>query len=289
MNETQADHHPLSNTTRATLRRVVSLTLSSLALASLTLGCATTTQAASPLSIKNSCSVPIWVQTQPNANMPPLSDGIVKLAPNASHSYNITGNWAGRFWPKTKCDQNGNNCATGQSAPPCPTGGCQPPADTKVEFNFDDPGTNQSWYDISLVDGYSLPVEIVPRGVSSGSCVKTDCAVSFGACPQNETSVGDLRIQQGGATVGCFSPCKKWNWPTPLGLGKPETQQPGLMLCCPTPPVSPTRCSAGPVATSQYVTMVHNNCPSAYSYAYDDDAGLHACPLNTGFDVTFCP
>lgn len=51
----------------------------------------------------------------------------------------------------------------GQSDPPCPSGGCQPPADTKVEFFF--PPINngeQVWYDVSLVDGYSLSAKIVP-------------------------------------------------------------------------------------------------------------------------------
>jgi hypothetical protein len=44
--------------------------------------------------------------------------------------------------------------------------GCQPPADTKVEFYFpSQPPHEDSWYDISLVDGYSLPMKIVPRGI----------------------------------------------------------------------------------------------------------------------------
>lgn len=30
-------------------------------------------------------------------------------------------------------------------------------------------------------------------------------------------------------------------------------------------------------------------CPTAYSYAYDDTAGLHACPSEVSFEVVFCP
>ena len=74
--------------------------------------------------------------------------------------------WAGRFWPKINCEESGDECEFGQSSPPCPAQGCQPPADTKVEFYFpSQPPTEDSWYDISLVDGYSLPMRIVPRGV----------------------------------------------------------------------------------------------------------------------------
>ena len=89
--------------------------------------------------------------------------------------------WAGRFWPKTGCDGTGYNCEFGDSVPPCPVGGCHPPADTKVEFNFpSQPPSQDSWYDISLVDGYSLPMRIVPRGLNEGSCVSTTCSMSLG-------------------------------------------------------------------------------------------------------------
>jgi hypothetical protein len=40
--------------------------------------------------------------------------------------------------------------------------------------------------DISLVDGYTLPIKIVPRGINSGSCVQTNCAVSLDAYSSNE-------------------------------------------------------------------------------------------------------
>ena len=40
-------------------------------------------------------------------------------------------------------------------------------------------------------------------------------------CPKNENEVGDLRVTKNGKTVACLSPCKKWNYPPPYGLGKP--------------------------------------------------------------------
>ncbi len=49
-------------------------------------------------------------------------------------------------------------------------------------------------------------------------------------------------------------------------------------MCCPTPPISPQQCRSGPVINTQYVQSIHRNCPTAYSYAYDDEAGLHNCP-----------
>lgn len=112
----------------------------------------------------NRCTYPIWINPFPSNNGPQLTNGIPRMEPNARLTLNIPDSgWAGRFWPKTECDGNGQNCAVGQSVAPCPSNGCQPPADTKVEFFYppkNDP--NAVWYDISLVDGYSLPMEIIP-------------------------------------------------------------------------------------------------------------------------------
>lgn len=217
----------------------------------------------------------------------------------------------GRFWPKTGCDGGGQNCETGQSVSPCGRNGCDPPAETKVEFFFPPAGDrNNVWYDISLVDGYSLPVQIVPS-VQQGSCVTTRCALSLNSCPTNENNVGDLRVIKNGRTVQCLAPCKsewnqlslrnlilqsfiyfsvkEWNYPAPFGLNRPESVYPGVQLCCPTPPIWPDQCRAGIVVQTQYVKLVHRDCPTAYAYAYDDDAGLHNCPNGVNFKVTFCP
>ena len=34
---------------------------------------------------------------------------------------------------------------------------------------------------------------------------------------------------------------------------------------------------------------LRRGCPTAYSYAYDDQAGLHSCSTPMSFDVTLCP
>jgi len=213
----------------------------------------------------------------------------MRLDNGATGAYQIpNGGWGGRFWPKTGCDGSGHNCEVGQSMPPCLPTGCDPPAETKVEFFFDPSGAGATWYDISLVDGYSLAAEIVPS-VQEGSCITTKCAMSLDACPTGENHVGDLRVQKNGRTVQCLAPCKKWNFPPPFGLGQPENIDPGLHLCCPTPPIYPEECRTNIVVSTQYVNLVHRDCPTAYSYSYDDEAGLHVCPNEVNFQVTFCP
>jgi hypothetical protein len=241
--------------------------------------------AAVDITVTNRCSQPIWVQTDGN---PTLPGGIPRVNPGVTYTFAIpSSGWvSGRMWPKTGCDDSGNNCNFGQSSPPCPAGGCHPPADTKVEFTIFPDG--QSWYDVSLVDGYSLPARIVPR-IQGGSCVSTDCNLDLNACPQNEGfGLGDLRVNRNGQLVACLSPCKKWNYPPPYGLAQDELLSPGVWMCCPTPPIWSPECNAGPVVQTQYVNLVRRVCPTAYSFAYDDEAGLHHCTSNTSFDVTFC-
>jgi hypothetical protein len=241
------------------------------------------------IEFENRCGYDIWVNPLTNAQGPPLPGGIRRLRNYERYSYQIPdGGWGGRFWPKSGCDDSGQMCEVGQSVDPCNPGGCDPPAETKVEFFFPpvgDPG--DIWYDVSLVDGYSLPAEIIPS-VQIGSCVTTDCHISLAACPINENYVGDLRLVRNGRTIKCLAPCKRWNYPHPYGLGMDELIHPGVMLCCPTPPIWPEECRAGLVVNTQYVQLVHRDCPTAYAYSYDDEAGLHNCPNNTTFKVTFC-
>jgi len=242
------------------------------------------------ITFTNRCGADVWVSPLTNAQGPMLPGGIQRLGNGATYAYQIPDSgWGGRFWPKQGCDGSGHNCEVGQSTDPCLPTGCDPPAETKVEFFFpptSDP--NDVWYDVSLVDGYSLPAEIIPDR-SGGACVPTNCAVSLDACPTNENEVGDLRVIKNGRTVACLAPCKKWNYPPPFGHGRPEDTSPGLWLCCPTPPIDPLACRGNIVVNTQYVNLVHRTCPSAYSYSYDDEAGLHNCPTATNFRVTFCP
>jgi len=129
-----------------------------------------TADAARTINFKNSCPQTLWVSPLTNADGPPPAEGIVQLTSGASGVYTIPdAGWGGRFWPKSGCDGSGHNCEVGQSMPPCLPNGCDPPAETKVEFFFPAASdtAGQVWYDISLVDGYSLPAQIIPSVIVS--------------------------------------------------------------------------------------------------------------------------
>jgi len=87
--------------------------------------------------------------------------------------------------------------------------------------------------------------------------------------------------------VSCLSPCMKETFPSPYGFGKNVNGPGGKEMCCPGNNVQ--GCRSGPVVNTQFVQMIHQKCPTAYSYAYDDVNGNHNCPTQTGFDVEFCP
>lgn len=244
------------------------------------------------LTVANECTAPIWLVLQPNRGGSSLAAEPVRLAPATKQAFGIADRgWAGRLWAKTGCDAAGRNCQAGEAVEPCPANGCQPPADTKVEIFFpDNSGPDRAFYDVSLVDGYSLPVAVVPNGAATGRCQPIRCEPSLADCPAEEIAgLGDLRVRSGDITVQCLSPSKRWNWPTPLGLGRPEQEPLGLAVCCPTPPVSARDCREGVISRTHFLHTVRRGCPGAYAFAYDDDVGLHNCQAHTSFTVRFCP
>ena len=103
---------------------------------------------------------------------------------------------------------------------------------------------------MSLVDGYNLPMLVVPQSTSTGgansTCISTGCVVDLnGACPS------ELKVtESSGEGVACRSAC--------AAFGAPE-------YCCTGAHSSTATC--GPTRYSQ---MFKSACPTAYSYAYDD-------------------
>ncbi len=156
---------------------------------------------------------------------------------------------------------------------------------------------------MSQVDGWTLPYRVDVVGDCPQAPSTIDCSqLSLDACPESE----DLGLSSGpeslrlldrsapkgeGRAVGCYAPCAKLTY-SQWGQGHaytPESKQ-ARHYCCPTPPIEPDQCSAGPVIRTQYVQAVHRLCPSVYAYAYDDGVGLAQCPAGTRYDVTFyCP
>lgn len=294
----------------------------------------------SRLRVVNGCNKePIWVAHMAQNDNGPNGQN-VRLEPGKHFDFSTPDGLAGtRYWPKMRCDPEGNNCVIGESGGPgeiCNSeSGCAPPVDTKFEASFNANG--EDWVDISLVDGYTLPFKFEMRGggCSAGFgnrsdftlpgywgqyCDDTtgkhyyvdhstgerfedppkiiDCSkLALDQCPRAENmgtwSAADLNVIKPGDTgesVGCYSPCSKLifdHWGNTFGQGKPASDSKVAPYCCPTPPMSPQTCQAGPVRHTQFVQNMHKMCPGVYGYAYDDGMGLLRCSPQTKYIVTF--
>ncbi|KHN45930.1 Thaumatin-like protein 1 [Glycine soja] len=146
----------------------------------------------------------------------------------------------------------------------CSGNGAAPPA-TLAEFTLDGAG-GLNFFDVSLVDGYNVPMLVAPQGGSGDNCTSTGCAGDLnGACPS------ELRVTSvdGKQSVACKSACE--------AFGSPQ-------YCCSGAYGSPTTCKPSP-----YSQIFKNACPRAYSYAYDDKTSTFTCASAAAYTITFCP
>jgi hypothetical protein len=161
-----------------------------------------------------------------------------------------------------------------------------------------------TWWNASAVDGYTLPYTITTSGGDGRkACSPVDCSgLTVAGCPTDDNlSTGgkypqfakQSEVVKGASPMwaGCFSTCSKLTYPTYGGDGVQPPQDPkAQMYCCPTPPITPPVCSAGPVVKTKYVQAVHAMCKNTvYGYAYDDTVGLRTCSSDTTFTMTFGP
>ncbi|URE04854.1 thaumatin-like protein [Musa troglodytarum] len=227
---------------------------------------------AATFTITNNCDYTVWPGVLSSAGTVALSTTGFQLQKGESRSLDAPAAWSGRFWGRTRCatDSSGRfSCGTGDCGSggvECSGGGAAPPA-TLAEFTLDGSG-GMDFYDVSLVDGYNLPMLVVPQGGSGGSCSSTGCLVDLnGLCPSDLKVV--LSTSDGGSeSVACKSACE--------AFGSPQ-------YCCSGDFGNPNTCKP-----SSYSRFFKNACPRAYSYAYDDATSTFTC-ASANYLISFCP
>lgn len=224
-------------------------------------------------TIINQCTYTVWPGILSGAGTPPLSPTGFILQPGESTAISVPTSWSGRLWGRTLCSTDPATgkfvCATGDCGSgtlECSGAGAVPPA-TLAEFtlNADD---GLDFYDVSLVDGYNLPMFVSPQGgTGAGNCLITGCSVDLnGNCPLKLRKTGGG--SNGSTCVACKSAC--------VAFGDPQ-------YCCSGAYSSPDKCK--PTSYSEYFK---SSCPRAYSYAYDDGSSTFTC-ASADYLVTFCP
>ncbi|KAJ3681509.1 hypothetical protein LUZ60_015998 [Juncus effusus] len=222
---------------------------------------AKSSEGARVFTIINECKTTIWPGVTPGDN---FDGGGFELKPGQSLVFNAPVGWSGRIWGRTGCsfDKSGNgSCETGAcgSALQCTASGATPA--TLAEFTL----ASLDFYDVSLVDGFNLPMVVTPvnaNNTGGGNCSVAGCDGDLrNNCPK------ELAIKVNGNTVACRSACDVF-----------DTDQ----YCC--------RGLYGNAATCQptyYSKLFKDACPGAYSYAYDDPTSIFKCP-GADYIITFC-
>ncbi|XP_038990666.1 thaumatin-like protein 1b [Hibiscus syriacus] len=220
----------------------------------------------SVFAFKNNCPYTVWPGTLAGAG-PQLSLTGFELASQASSTLNVPQPWSGRFWGRTNCNISDGKfqCATadcGSGEITCNGAGAIPPA-SLIEFTLA-PNNGNDFYDVSLVDGFNLPVSVTPQG-GSWNCNATGCAFDI-----NAVCLSELQVKGwGGDVIACKSACLAFNQP---------------QYCCTGAYSLPTTCQ-----TTEYSQFFKSKCPKAYSYAYDDKTSTFTCTGGTNYLITFCP
>ncbi|KAM7251668.1 hypothetical protein ACFE04_023551 [Oxalis oulophora] len=221
-------------------------------------------------SIMNKCSYTVWPGILSGAGTAPLSSTGFTLQSGESSSISVPPAWSGRLWGRTLCSTdpttNKFTCLSadcGSSTLECSGAGATPPA-TLAEFTLNGDG-GLDFYDVSLVDGYNLPMLVTPQG-GAGNCSATGCVVDLNlACPA-ELKVND---ELSASAVACKSACE--------AFGDPQ-------YCCSGAYATPDTCKP-----SAYSELFKSACPKAYSYAYDDGTSTFTCASGADYLITFCP
>lgn len=176
-------------------------------------------QSTATITINNYCSETVWVAAVPGITSGTITGGSDpgaistlggwELDQNATATVTVPDNYSGRFWGRTGCNfdsstnvcdnqpvmVNGNNYVIANC---CDTGGCMngssfaldcaqtglPPA-TLAEFTLAAGGMDN--YDVSMVDGGNIAVEIIPNS-SDYSCSGNSNCIFTGNLPGTSSS-----------------------------------------------------------------------------------------------------
>ncbi|KAL6638390.1 hypothetical protein ACP70R_023885 [Stipagrostis hirtigluma subsp. patula] len=135
---------------------------------------------AATLTVTNMCNSTVWPAATPVG-------GGVKLNPGRTWTINVpAGTRAGRVWGRSGCSFNGGgrgSCHTGDCAGALACSLSGKPPMTLAEFTI---GGGQDFYDISVVDGYNLPMAF---SCSSGVSLRCGGASCHDASSRNSPKI----------------------------------------------------------------------------------------------------
>ncbi|KAK3253576.1 hypothetical protein CYMTET_37181 [Cymbomonas tetramitiformis] len=279
----------------------------------------------SRITVHNKCDFEIWVGTHgtgADGTAYSPGDGGFRLEPKFSTVLHVSKPWiSGRIWGRTGCKENAQEltCETGDcnGQKQCKVSG-EPPC-TLVEMTLGAPNHgSKDIYDLSLVDGYNLPVEVVAdNGINvegtlpEYNCQKAKCAnFDMSQCPPELTVLGSGGLTYCGSICFAASHKDRVLQAGPIGAYDDNMidnvcchcacgprcgcDNPNSKHCCSPLAENPNggvcRVSDWPNSTQgkAYPDIFESQCPDAYSWQFDDVKSLYRC-LNASYQINFCP
>ncbi|KAF2874201.1 thaumatin family-domain-containing protein [Massariosphaeria phaeospora] len=287
-----------------------------------------------PLLVTNTCPETIWPGISTQSGEGPGQNGF-ELTPGSTWNQTVSEDWQGRVWGRTNCSFNdegtgpregrGRACRSGDcnGILNCQVGGDVPVS--LAEFTLD-AGDGHTYYDISLVDGYNLPMAIILQPLQNASLEDLPPNLIHPSC---EGTVGLLKEQDYDPYTSGSPNFLRTNSTYPLPFDR-KVDDSQVAKWCPwdlqqEPPDKPSDgvypypddniqrpafspcysacaknnkpedCCTGQYnspsacSASEYSKSVKAVCPDAYSFAFDDQTSTFIIPSGAGFEVVFCP
>ncbi|KAL5716653.1 hypothetical protein ACHQM5_009788 [Ranunculus cassubicifolius] len=222
------------------------------------------------LTVFNNCPFTIWPAIQPNSGYPVLEQGGFELQALTYRSFPAPSqSWSGRMWARTGCAWYNSrfSCDSGECSGHfgCNGVGAETPV-TLAQFSVRTGiNCNLASYDVSLVDGFNLPMTITPHE-GNGVCPVVGCMADLLAnCP----SVFQVQCPPGsGRVVACKSGCGAFN---------------SDELCCRNQYSNTDMCKP-----SVYSKFFKNICPDTSTYPSDKPFHPRECYSPRELKVIFC-
>ena len=231
---------PFSSQTRTSVTPKMAILKSLSVLLFLIIALSFNSATAARFDITNRCGYTVWAAAVPTGGGRQLNSGESWAVDMAA------GTTGARIWARTNCNFDGSG--RGQ----CQTGDCGgvlqctqygTPPNTLAEFALNQ-FNNLDYYDISLVDGFNVPIEFGPT--SNGCSRAIQCTADINRqCPNELKTPG-----------GCNNPCTVF-----------KTDK----YCC----------NSGNRGPTDYSKFFKDRCPDACSYPKDDHTTTLSCPVGT--------
>lgn len=217
----------------------------------------------------NECDQPIWAGASGDEVPAGAFDAVGWLDPQECVAVSVSEAVNSRVWARTACIDD-----------VCAAGGNEGRG-TLVQLNLPAEGTDV--YDVSLVDGFNVPMAMIPVPTSATTegepCRAASCAADLTVvCPE-----ALLRYDDQGEVAYCASSCQACQ----ACPGCVDCGDPGGPACIDCGAFADFCCTGQACEANEHTMLWKSLCPDAITH--QGDPGALTCTQRTDFDVIYCP